>query len=274
MNVKQRQVEDKSVVKRVADQLREEIFRREDGECLGSLEELLARFDISYPSFRQAARMMEQEQLLTTKRGVGGGFFARRPSASMVAHTIAVFLSSRRVTVADAVAAAKPLFCEIARLAARKRDAAVRQRFEEYIAAWESADLSDARTFLLSEKEFQQLYARASGNGILELYTVALLDMSANFLGRHIVAAAHTELHVNLRFGLMRAIIGGDEELATMMAGRRSDALITLIQENALAEQRKRQRKRSDGAKLPETQWVDTSQILIRPSGGTQNFEF
>jgi len=261
-----------SIVKRVADQLRDDILSREDGDYIGSLPDLLARYKISAPTFRQAARMMEQEQLMTIKRGVGGGFFARLPSASVVAHTAAVFLSSRRVTLADAVVTAKPLYCEIARAAARRCDADTNAAFSRYEAARKTSDLTDIRTFLRSEREFQLIFSRSSGNAILELYTTVLLDFASNFVSSHVITAKPGRVHsyLGIRSSLIQAILSGDEELAGLMAARRSNAIIGWMEQDSHAPPSKKRRGAAGKNKRPET---IASKVLIGPNGAWEKSE-
>src|SRR5262249_44465324 len=99
-----------SVIRRATDELRRTVLSHSDGEFLGSEPELVARLGISRPTFLQAAKLLEQEQLLVIKRGVGGGFFARQPSTSGVAHVAAVYLHTRAATIEHAIRSAKPIF--------------------------------------------------------------------------------------------------------------------------------------------------------------------
>ena len=82
---------------RIAEELREEILTREDGEYIGSENELVARFKVSHPTFRQTARLLEQEQLLTVRRGPGGGYYAKLPLVADVARTAGTYLRTRKV---------------------------------------------------------------------------------------------------------------------------------------------------------------------------------
>src|SRR5690554_8119325 len=88
-----------SAARKAASVLRDHILAGHEGEYLGSESELLERLGISRPTFRQAARLLEHEQLLVIKRGVGGGFYSRRPSIHTVANSAALYLRSeeRRV---------------------------------------------------------------------------------------------------------------------------------------------------------------------------------
>src|SRR3546814_14470549 len=79
--------------------LREEILRdiKDDEWLLGSEDEVMRSLEVSRPTLRQALRLLEQEQLVSVRRGVGGGLFARRPTEEGVTHTASVRSEERRV---------------------------------------------------------------------------------------------------------------------------------------------------------------------------------
>ena len=102
-------------VRIASNQLREEILRADmPGEFLGSEEDLINRLSISRPTFRQVARLLELEQLLTIKRGPGGGFFSRRPSFQGIVHQATVCLVAHKATVAHLMSVGRQLICEAA----------------------------------------------------------------------------------------------------------------------------------------------------------------
>lgn len=231
---KTRKRESGSVVRRAAEALRQDVLGRKDGEFLGSESELVNRLGISRPTFRQAAKLVEQEQLLVIKRGVGGGFFARQPSTSAVAHVAAVYLLARRATVADAIRAARPLFADIARNAARLASPEVYARLAGF-AAHDRTPPVDFKAFLRSEREFLTIFAGASGNPVLELYATVLVDFAQTFIADSVFATGSDRVSVyrGLRANLIQAILSGDEEVAALMSHRRSDAIISWMQTDA-----------------------------------------
>src|ERR1700683_4326848 len=83
---------------RTAAKIREAILRRKEGDYLGSEEDLIARYGVSQPTLRQTARLLEQEQLLSVRRGQGGGYYVRRPIISVVARAAASYLRAQHVT--------------------------------------------------------------------------------------------------------------------------------------------------------------------------------
>jgi DNA-binding FadR family transcriptional regulator len=81
-----------SVVDRVAQQLRIEALSNAEGEYMGSEESLSRQYNVTGPTLRQAIRLLEHEELIRVKRGVKGGYFARRPDLSTVSRVAAVYL--------------------------------------------------------------------------------------------------------------------------------------------------------------------------------------
>lgn len=84
-----------STADRVANILRDRILGTDEGAYLGSEGELAAEIGVSLPTLRQAARMLEYEQLLQIKPGKGGGYFTRRPSIETAVKSASQYLSSK-----------------------------------------------------------------------------------------------------------------------------------------------------------------------------------
>jgi GntR family transcriptional repressor for pyruvate dehydrogenase complex len=117
-----------SFARATADVLREEIFSRNKSEdFLGSEEELLERLGVSRPTLRQAARILESEDLLTVRRGWNGGFYTRRPDATAVARISGLYLRSQETTFGDVWGTLSLVGAEAARLAAASDDLAARR---------------------------------------------------------------------------------------------------------------------------------------------------
>src|ERR1700682_4492824 len=124
-----RRVTIRSAPRETADILREEILNHNsDGDewLLGSEDDMIRMLGVSRPTLRQAARMLEQEQLLVVRRGIGGGLFGRRPTAEAGSHTASVFLRSQGATYKDLISTTTILATECARLAAANPDRAAR----------------------------------------------------------------------------------------------------------------------------------------------------
>ena len=216
--------------------LRKKILGVEDGAFLGSEDDLVSELGVSRPTFRQAAKLVEQEQLLTVRRGVGGGFFTKRPTSSAVAHVTAVYLQSRNATLLDAIEASRPLVIDAARLGARNCPAPVRERLGAFLEQEEKTlaiEEFDFREFLRSERAFGLLIAEASGNPLVELYLLVLYEFAATlnrqslFYGRPDRAGRYREL----RNKVGTSILEGDPGMAVLFAERYTDYTIVIMDE-------------------------------------------
>ena len=96
-----------AALRQAVEALREESLQCAEGELIGSEDDLLARHKVSRPTLRQAAALVASEQLLQVRRGVGGGYIARRPTGRAVTHMAAIFLRSRGASL-DEISRSKP----------------------------------------------------------------------------------------------------------------------------------------------------------------------
>src|ERR1700730_3414140 len=87
----------------IAGQLRRQIVRRElsEGEELPSEAELMARFDVSRPTLREAYRILESEGLISVRRGARGGARVHMPKADVAARYAASVLQANGVLLSD-----------------------------------------------------------------------------------------------------------------------------------------------------------------------------
>src|SRR3546814_15584090 len=119
-----------SAARQAADALGEEILGYEGDEeewPLGSEEQLMEALGIGRPTLRQAARLLEQQQLLVVRRGVRGGLFGRRPTDEGVTANARVFLRAQHTTFAHLLAAELILGPACAGLAAKNPAEAARR---------------------------------------------------------------------------------------------------------------------------------------------------
>jgi DNA-binding FadR family transcriptional regulator len=177
-----RRVTVRSAPREAADILREEILRHADDDVewlLGSEDDIIEMLGVSRPTLRQAARMLEQEQLLVVRRGIGGGLFGRRPTAEAVSHTTSVYLRSQGATYRDLISTQRILATECARLAARSPDREAREALRDYYKerVGEFDHLSPA-DFVRHTVEFQRRVAALSGAPALRLFVDVLQDLS------------------------------------------------------------------------------------------------
>ena len=90
-----------SVVERVTLALREVALASQEGAYLGSDEGLTRQYNVSSPTLRQAARLLEHEGVLKVKRGVHGGYYADRPKIEAITRVGAIFLRTNANALND-----------------------------------------------------------------------------------------------------------------------------------------------------------------------------
>ena len=91
----------------VAGVLRTRILEGElaPGSSLPRQEDLIAEFQVSPPSVREALRILESEGLITVLRGNVGGGIVHAPPVRTAAFTIAMVLQARNVNLSDVAVA-------------------------------------------------------------------------------------------------------------------------------------------------------------------------
>ena len=212
-----------SIVRHVADAIRRDALQLAENEFLGSEDELILRHSVSRPTLRQAAALVAQENLLVVKRGVGGGYFVRRPDSMAVAHVAAVYLRSRRTSVEDIVRAFAPLRIEVAKLAARSTDEVARNRMREFLEAERGRESVTLGEFARVEREFGRLMFDLCGNQVISLFLEILYDCGALLSPDEDIfrnRPDRVEEYREKRLKLAAALIDGDEEIAVVAATR------------------------------------------------------
>jgi DNA-binding FadR family transcriptional regulator len=210
-----------TVVRRIANQLREEAFLGEHDALLGSEDELVERYGVSRPTFRLAAKLLEQSQLLKIKRGVKGGYFIQRPTSGAVAHMTAIYLQSRHATAQHLVATTGPLYAVTGRLAAQNLDAEGEQRLRTFVEhERETLDLPMTLSeYMASEHAFGDMFRALSGNAVASLFIEIIFSLAEFQTG---VARAWEEGLIEqsrrLRLRVAEAILQRDAELAEVAA--------------------------------------------------------
>ena len=225
-NAQQRHPELSATLRQVVEGLREQSLQCAEGDLLGSEDDLLARYRVSRPTLRQAAALVAQEQLLQVRRGVKGGYIARRPTSRAVAHMAAIFLRTRDTSLEELSLSTAPIRAELARLAATNLDETSRQALQDFLrreAETAREEGGGFRAFAKSEREFGQVLGAASGNHVLSLFLDILFDLAANippehdlFLGR----PDRVENYRERRARLVEAILSGDPSVASLLSYR------------------------------------------------------
>jgi GntR family transcriptional repressor for pyruvate dehydrogenase complex len=206
---------------------------RTDEWFLGSEDYIMQSLGVSRPTLRQAARILEHEQLLTVRRGIGGGFFGRRPKADGVAHMSSVFLRVEGATFGQLIQTQILLGTACAELAAGNPDQAVRATVAEYYENALPDGVADCRAARFQEiaGDFQHVLAKAAGNPCLTLFVGVLMDL-ARPVGVRIFSEPSNikQTYVNHRRVANAVLLGKKTEAARLMR-RHLELLITWTDE-------------------------------------------
>lgn len=114
------------VAEMVADILRARIVDGElaDGDMLPKQDDLLAEFQVSRPSIREAMRILETEGLISVRRGNIGGAEVHAPKPRSAAYMLGLVMQSKHVTLTDVATALRILEPACAALCAEREDRA------------------------------------------------------------------------------------------------------------------------------------------------------
>lgn len=224
-----------SAVDEAANQLRIYALSKDDGEFLGSEEDMIDRLKVSRPTLRQASARVVQENLVAIKRGVGGGYFAARPGSLSVSRMAALYLMSRNAGLSETTAAMEPLRAELAKRAARNKNPELRAKLKKFIdcqvALDENGNEADGhgyREFLRSERLFGEILGEMSQNAVLTLLLEILYDFTAQLRREQDVLINRpdrVETYRKLRLKLANAILEGDVEMAALASHRCSGTI-------------------------------------------------
>jgi GntR family transcriptional regulator, transcriptional repressor for pyruvate dehydrogenase complex len=85
----------------VANELRRRILGAGDAYRLPTQDQLVEEFRVSFPSVREAIRILETEGLVTVRRGNVGGLETHRPDEASAAYHLGLVLQGGRVPLRD-----------------------------------------------------------------------------------------------------------------------------------------------------------------------------
>jgi DNA-binding FadR family transcriptional regulator len=226
------------VANKITDLLREENLSHEDGHFLGSEEELLERFNVSRPTFRQTARMLEQEQILVVRRGLGGGYHTRTPCIETVARSAATYLRSRHTTERQLVEASKAAGMVLAEQAARADDEEARRELAACLEAMRSAEAEQEDGFVefhTLEMRFGAAIARLADNPALELFIATLYRVALQEAQKVLLRDRPDRRRDwrRLRIRLAEALLAGEVEVSVALSVRAVDTVLGWLDENS-----------------------------------------
>lgn len=220
------------VLKAAVARLRQLALATPAGEFLGSEQELSDLLAISRPTFRQAVRVLEQDQLLEKRMGPHGGCYAARPDSRTTARAAALYLQVEQANLRDLMQVTQALQQCLLTLACQSDRVAEKARlrtFLDHLAT--QGHPEDLPRFLEAERSFEQLVTSIAGNPALRLF----LQIARQFVDE---SAASQVLIANPAMRRMRcaawsrlgeAILAGDAAQALAIATQQGSAFAALV---------------------------------------------
>ncbi|MBO2447740.1 FadR family transcriptional regulator [Actinomadura barringtoniae] len=164
----------------VASELRDRILAGGivDGSSLPKQDELVTEFGVSYPSVREALRILETEGFITVRRGNRGGAVVHAPDIGTAGYALGVTLQAMQVRVpdlGDALANLEPQ--SAARCAERPdREEVVVPRLEELLAEGKDC-IDDGAAFTRASREFHDVLVGFDPNATLRVVVKSLTSL-------------------------------------------------------------------------------------------------
>jgi GntR family transcriptional repressor for pyruvate dehydrogenase complex len=220
----------------VARELRERILTGEYVDTLPKQEALMADFEVSAPSIREAFRVLEAEGLIVVRRGNVGGATIRLPNADDTAYALGLALQAKSVRVSEVAAALWSIEPAVARLCAEREDrlTVVVPSLAECIEMIDSTvDDSNRNSWEYKAQVFHDRMGRLCGNGALNAVTESLYALYHSHLDEWSVAhgsyaSKHTRAAViKDHRRILRLIEKGDGNAAAKAAGAHLERLLT-----------------------------------------------
>lgn len=221
--------------------LREEILRdvKDEEWLLGSEDEVMQALEVSRPTLRQALRLLEQEQLIVVRRGVGGGLFAQTPTEEGVTHTASVYLRAAGTWYGDLINTLSVVSVHAARMAARNPDTEARQRLTNYYPE----QLGDREPTQMPGEEFVRLAGRffielteLANSPTTKLFTSVLIELARPAAGRSLYTPDRIRETIERHTLVARAVAAGKPELAARRMQAHTESVSTWTDESMKLE--------------------------------------
>lgn len=232
-----RQLRQPRLAEIVAASLREDILtgKLKEGDNLPRQEHLFEAFRVSLPAIREAMRILENEGLISVRRGNVGGAVVHLPSQERTARMISMVLQVRQTTLSDVSGALLHLEPICAGLCASRedRDTEVVPRLTEALARQEEG-FDEIKNWTPNARIFHEVMVDACGNETMKVVIGSLETIwsahestvwgEATQLSRHDTDPDSPNARKWRRAALkdhqkiLDAIIKGDEKRASVLA--------------------------------------------------------
>jgi DNA-binding FadR family transcriptional regulator len=178
------------------------------GEVVGSETELLEQYGVSRTVFREAVRLLENQQVAYMRRGLHGGLVVMEPTVDAISDAVAFYLYRVDARLAELFEARMVLDEMAVSLALQRHDELDDERFRECL----TGSPSDQRAI---ESSFHSVLASAAKNPALSLFIEILNRVSELFFlesGEASAQAAESARTAHER--IFDSIMRGDEDSA------------------------------------------------------------
>jgi DNA-binding FadR family transcriptional regulator len=145
------------------------------GELLGSEAKLMARHEASRAVIREAIRLLEFHQVVTTRRGPGGGVFVAAPSIDAVAEAMAVHLDFQGIDRQQLFEVRCALEVATVHLAATSFDPRRMEQLEAMLAAERDAQIEVVGQ---ASHAWHGMIAELTGNRAVLLFILVLIRLT------------------------------------------------------------------------------------------------
>jgi DNA-binding FadR family transcriptional regulator len=162
----------------VAAELRLRILRGGQTGRLPTQDRLVKEFGVSYPSVREAIRILETEGLVTVRRGNVGGAETHRPDDASAAYHLGLVLQGGGVTLADLAEGLRQLEPGCAAACARRPDRAtavipqLRENLDQSAAL-----VTNGVAFTQTAREFHDLVVSLTPNATIRYVVSSLVRL-------------------------------------------------------------------------------------------------
>ena len=171
------------------------------GASLPPERTMTEEYQIGRGTLREALRLLEAQGVIALKPGPGGGPLLLRPDGSHLASTLVLLMQLSNApfrVIVEARVALEPMIGRLAAVHITDEQVVELRKSVDTM----SADLSDEHAFLMSNKQFHDVIAWASGNPLFGYLVDSLLDiMDGTVVGmdyplhrRKAILKAHEEI--------------------------------------------------------------------------------
>jgi DNA-binding FadR family transcriptional regulator len=201
------------------------------GEVLGSQAELIERYGVSRAVFREAVRLVENQQVASMRRGPGGGLVVTEPTVDAIIDAAVLYLHRVNTTLDEVFEARIVVEQVAAELAADRLTGADAEELRQLGAEEAAGTLHDHRALHVR-------LAVIARNPALELF-VDILNRVAflYFRGGPSLSAATLGASQHAHARIIEAVLAGHAEQARRRMGRHLEAESQYLQNRKLSRQ-------------------------------------